>query len=57
MQLKPDIAEVTMEDNHEFWEWVKRCPPYISYAITDDDDNTVEITFWSDKEATNATEA
>ena len=39
-----------MENDHEFWDWIKSCPSNISYEITDDDDNTVEITFWSEED-------
>ena len=41
----------------EFWEWLQTCPETVDYKITEDDDETVEITFWfrgtdDDKEAT-----
>ena len=30
----------------EFWKWLQTCPETVGYKITDDDDETVEITFW-----------
>ena len=34
----------------QFWEWVQTCPTFVSYEITDDEEDIVHIRFEFDEE-------